>query len=137
MAGAVQFDGWMMTQTQPLRTVLLVDDEPEIRELLHEILNEHNCNVFQAENGKDAFQLSRNEKIDVLITDLIMPEQEGIETVRQFRQTYPEMKIIAISGAADVYLHMARILGADATLRKPLNLVAITSLLQRMLNSAS
>lgn len=127
----------MTMTTKRLRSVLLVDDEPEIRDILREILDEHDCRVLEANNGKEAFQISRTEKIDILITDLLMPEQEGIETIRQFRNVDPDVKIIAMSGAPEpIYLHMARMLGADATLSKPLNLTAVSSILRRMLKRA-
>ena len=115
------------------RSVLLVDDEPQIREILRELLEERGCKVFEAQNGREAFHVCQTEKVEVLITDLLMPEQEGIETIQRFRNAYPQMKIIAISGAPAVYLDVAKALGADATFRKPLHLTSISRLVGRML----
>lgn len=79
--------------------------------------------VLEAGNGREAaHQLAQHPyRVDLLITDLVMPEQEGIETIQHLRRKYPHLKIIAISGALDsAYLEVARYLGADRALPKPL-----------------
>jgi len=122
--------------TFPDKTILIVDDEPEIRDLIEEVASPYECRILQAENGKEAWKIAQNQPIELLITDLMMPEQEGIETIQQFRRAYPELRLIAISGAMDgIYLRIARQLGADATLGKPLNLETISRLIGRFLNS--
>lgn len=123
----------MKNEPTRLKSVLLVDDEPQIRQMLREVIEEQQYRVIEAANGRAAFRLSQVEKIDLLITDLMMPDQEGIETIRQFREIYPDLKIVAISGGEPVYLRAAGKLGADAMLRKPLDLDVFSNLLNEML----
>jgi len=124
----------MMFPDRP-KTVLVVDDEPEIRELLQEIASQHECRVLQAEHGEAAWKIAQGEPVHLLITDLMMPERDGIETMQQFRTAYPDLKVIAISGRMDgPYLRMARMLGADATLPKPLDMETLSALIGEFLN---
>lgn len=106
--------------------VLIVDDERDIREILRMWFEEENYTVFEAENGKEAVKIQQKVSADVLICDLIMPVQEGIETISLFRQNYPGVGIIAISGGGkigpDSYLAVARQLGAWKVFRKPLDI---------------
>ena len=103
------------------KTVLVVDDERGIRKLLHEILESAGYEVLEAANGKEAMRLVKNHEVDVVLTDIVMPEQEGIETVRALRTEYPQIRIIVMSGAFDgQYLKVAKMLGAHATLEKPI-----------------
>lgn len=107
------------TMARPL-TILVVDDEDDVRELLADILSEAGHRVRQAEDGKAAMLRLAELSVDLLITDLIMPEREGLETISRIRTERPEMKIIAMSGSFEPsYLRAARLLGADRTLQKP------------------
>jgi DNA-binding NarL/FixJ family response regulator len=76
---------------------------------------------MEAGNGRQAMQqITQNADIDLMITDLVMPEQEGIETIRMVRKVRPDLKVIAMSGAAGgSYLGSATMLGASASLQKP------------------
>jgi PAS domain S-box-containing protein len=101
--------------------ILLVDDEDSVRRLLCLILSRAGYEVTEAANGREAIREVRKSHIDLVITDLVMPEQEGIETIRILRQQSPGTRIIAISGAAGGrYLDIADALGADAILPKPI-----------------
>ena len=106
--------------------VLIVDDERDIRAILRMWCEEENFTVFEAENGKEAIKIQEKVSADVLICDLIMPVQEGIETIALFRQNYPAVGIIAISGGGkigpDSYLEVAKQLGAWKVFRKPLDI---------------
>jgi YesN/AraC family two-component response regulator len=78
------------------------------------------------EDGGRAIAKLAAEPVDLLITDLVMPGQEGIETIAQARREYPQMKILAISGfSSGEYLRMAKVLGANETLAKPLDLAVL------------
>jgi CheY-like chemotaxis protein len=78
--------------------------------------------VIEAADGKQALEEALARQVDLVITDLVMPEQEGIETVRALRQDMPGVGIIAISGAFDgQFLKTAQMLGADAVLAKPVS----------------
>jgi DNA-binding response OmpR family regulator len=101
-------------------SVLIIDDEPEVRSLLRCILEAHGFRVIEAENGRLGQEYAEREMVDVVVTDLVMPEKEGIETIVWLRRSCPEKKIIAISGAfGGSYLKVATALGADAALAKP------------------
>ena len=113
-------------QTPPLdsgsQKILVVDDEDSIRGLFHDLLTAEGYEVTVASDGRQACELLRQGvNLDLVITDLIMPNQEGIETIRAIRQQFPAVRIIAISGAfGGKFLRMAKLLGADATLTKPI-----------------
>jgi CheY-like chemotaxis protein len=78
--------------------------------------------VIEAANGKQAFKEALAKRVDLVITDLVMPEQEGIETIQALRRDVPGIGIIAISGAfKGQFLKTARFLGADAVLNKPVS----------------
>jgi CheY-like chemotaxis protein len=104
------------------RTILVVDDEDSIRGLFRELLTAEGYRVVVASDGRQACEMLRQGmNPDLVITDLVMPNQEGIETIRAIRQQFPTVRIIAISGAfGGKFLRMAKLLGADATLTKPI-----------------
>lgn len=101
--------------------IVLIDDEPLIRSVVADVLKHAGHAVALAADGKEGVALLRSCAADLVITDLVMPEMEGIELIRQLRREFPALKIVAISGAgdSDAYLKAARILGAHATLAKP------------------
>jgi len=105
-----------------IRRVLVVDDEPTMRDLLNELLAESGFKVSVASGGREAREHVRTDPVDLIITDLMMEEEEGIELIRSLRREYPELKIIAMSGAfGSDLLTAARALGANATLSKPIS----------------
>ena len=102
--------------------ILVADDEAGVRGFLRIALERGGYEVIEAEDGKQAFELARGGKVDLVITDLVMPEQEGIETILALRKDVPGVGIIAMSGAFEGdFLAVARKLGAQAALRKPVN----------------
>ncbi len=104
-------------------SILVVDDDDAVRRLLRTMLESAGYEVREAPNGKVAMREFDREPADLLITDIFMPEQEGMETIGALRRTHPSLGIIAISGmAGDYYLKMAELLGARATLLKPLRM---------------
>lgn len=103
--------------------ILLVDDDDPFRHMLAITLTKMGHEVMEARDGREGLQLSAAEPPDIVITDLIMPEKEGLETIGTLRRTQPEVKIIAMSGGSrDTgidYLSVAKRLGAMRTLEKP------------------
>ena len=103
--------------------VLVVDDDFQMREMLGVILQRKGYDVITAADGRLAVQLQKKSPFDLVITDIIMPEKEGLETISELRHSYPCLKIIAISGGGrhrpGGYLELARQLGADRILAKP------------------
>lgn len=106
-----------------MATILIIDDEDAIRSIIRRVLEREGHTVHDAPNGGIGIQRARSELPDVVITDLIMPEREGIETIQELRGEFPGLKILAISGAGSVEeggpLMDAELLGADASLAKP------------------
>ena len=109
------------------RTILVVDDEDGIRSLLQELLEAAGHHAMVAADGRDALKvLAQGETVDLVITDLVMPNQDGVETVPEIRRRYPQTKIIAMSGAfGGQFLRTAELLGASATLAKPINAASL------------
>ena len=105
--------------------ILVIDDDNVTRLMLWRILEKEGYEVFEASNGEKGIQINRTQPADLIITDIIMPEKEGIETIRELKEEFPDVKIIAISaggrGAPEIYLKMATGFGAADTIKKPIN----------------
>ena len=97
--------------------ILLVEDEERIRSLLKEVLESEGYEVQEVSSGKEALQSHARSPPDLILTDIVMPDTEGIEMIIKIRKSDPNVKIVAMSGGD--YLAMARKLGADCTLTKP------------------
>ena len=119
--------------------VLLVEDDRELREMLKLSLSRRNYTVIEAENGKDAIAHFKPSITDIVITDLIMPEEDGMKVVIKLRELKPSLKIIAISGGGKVgpgsYLNLAKALGADAIYSKPFSINDLIAKIEQLLES--
>jgi DNA-binding response OmpR family regulator len=104
--------------------ILVFDDEPSILLLIKKMLEKAGHEVDIALNGKEGMKLFEKNRPDLLITDILMPEKEGLETIFELRRKYSELKIIAISGGGRIgpegYLPSAKLFGADMVFQKPL-----------------
>jgi two-component system, cell cycle sensor histidine kinase and response regulator CckA len=119
-------------------SILVADDDSEIRALLRTVLEESGYRVFTAENGKKAVAILKDTPIHLLLTDLVMPEQEGMETIVQVRKRYPDLQIVAVSGAfAGPILDAASHFGANAILEKPLQIDEVLRVVQTLLGQRS
>ncbi len=119
----------------PAECILIVDDEAPIRQLLVEYFGQLGYTTAEACNGLDALDQVRAIGPALVILDLVMPEQEGIETIHEIRKTHKDLKIIAVSGAfAGQFLRTAELLGANAVLPKPLNLAELGGLVKKLLS---
>jgi DNA-binding NtrC family response regulator len=117
--------------------ILIIDDEVTIRDLLIKILEREGYETMNASNGKEGVKLYRENPVDLVITDLIMPEKEGIETIMELRRDFRDVKIIAMSGGGKIdpetYLQIAKTLGAIETLAKPFDLKKVLKTVQELL----
>ncbi|MCX6629780.1 MAG: response regulator, partial [Candidatus Solibacter sp.] len=112
----------LLAPTVRASRILVADDEAGVRAFLRKVLEHGGYEVTEAADGKQALRQALAGHVDLVITDLIMPEQEGIETIQALRREAPRIGIIAISGAfGGQFLKMAHILGADALLSKPVS----------------
>lgn len=118
--------------------ILVVDDEIELRTLLRKILTRRGHDVIEAENGSMAISIvERDEKLDMIITDIFMPDTDGIEVLRHLRAGYPDLKIVVMSGGGNRvsrgYLPAATALGADHVIEKPFDPSAVGEQIETLL----
>ena len=114
--------------------ILLIDDDDSVRTMLRLTLAYFGHTVIEARNGKEGLDMFQHANADLLITDIVMPEKDGLEVVMELRERHPSVKIIAISGAdSGDYLDSARLMGAAKVLLKPFSsdvlMAAINALL--------
>jgi DNA-binding NtrC family response regulator len=120
-----------------MQRILLIDDDHHILLMVKKMLERAGFEVDLASNGNEGLELFKSMHADLVITDIIMPEKEGLETIREMRRLQPDLKIIAMSGggkiSADNYLETAKIFGASTILEKPFSqktmILAVTDLL--------
>jgi CheY-like chemotaxis protein len=109
-----------------VKRILIIEDEDSVRAVLVDALHDAGYDVLEASNGKEGINLYREAPTDLIITDLIMPEKEGLGTIMELRCDSPHVKIIAMSGggmsSGNDYLRIAQKLGAKRTLSKPFDL---------------
>jgi two-component system cell cycle response regulator CpdR len=105
--------------------VLIIEDDEVMREMLMDMMESEGLSSIGAENGNIAIELLAKTKFDLVITDLIMPEREGLETIFYLKQHHPSIPIIAISGGARLepksYLSVAKTFGVNYTFEKPID----------------
>jgi len=119
--------------------ILLVEDDKDLREVLKISLSRRGFKVFEAENGKEAIIRFKPSITELVVTDLIMPEEDGLKVIMQCREKKPALKIIAISGGGKAgpasYLNLAKALGADAIFSKPFSLNDLISKIEDLLDN--
>ncbi|MFC1467178.1 response regulator [Verrucomicrobiota bacterium] len=118
-----------------MKRILVIDDEPEIRELLKDKLERSGYEVAIASNGSEGVKIFRKNPADLIVTDIIMPEKEGVEVIQEMQSEYPNVKIIAISGGGQhtsmqFCLKLAKSLGAVHTFTKPFRLADIVEVIR-------
>ena len=105
------------------KRILVIDDDIQFRTMIVEMLERKDFTVFSASDGEKGLQIWQELKPDLVITDIIMPNKEGIETIIDLKRKDKSVKIIAISGGGRINakdnLHSAKLLGASLTLAKP------------------
>ena len=121
-------------------SVLVVDDEDQLRQLIREILEQAGYQVAEARDGKEAVQQYRLAPADVVIMDILMPEQDGLETTSTLRREFPNVKIIAITGSSEMigilsFLDVAKMLGAHRALQKPFEMQTLLDTVQAELQT--
>jgi len=119
--------------------ILVIDDVAEMRTLVRRMLQHSRHTVIEAEDGEAGLAAFEERNPAIVITDLVMPKKEGIETIQQMRLFRPSTKIIAMSGSSELdpslYLDAAKKLGADATLVKPFLRSALLAVVDRLLSA--
>jgi two-component system, chemotaxis family, chemotaxis protein CheY len=121
--------------------ILVIDDDPLVRSTVARILRHRGYEAILAEDGHKGLKLFQSEAPDLVITDIIMPDREGIETIREMRAVRADVKIIAISGGGRLgnldLLAMAGKLGADEIVAKPFDAAELVAPVTRCLGAAA
>ena len=119
--------------------ILLVEDDKELREMLKMSLLRSGFTVMEAENGKEAIGHFKPLLTDLVVTDLIMPEEDGLKVIIKLKELKPSIKIIAISGGGKAgpasYLNLAKALGADAIYTKPFSINDLVAKIEELLDN--
>jgi len=121
-----------------MSNILVVDDDKSILVFIEQALSESH-QVFTTETVAGAEKISNTNSIDLLIADLVMPEKNGIDMIMEFRKIHPEIKILAISGGGGItgrfdYLPIAKLVGAEETLKKPFSISELRTSIDTILN---
>ena len=119
--------------------ILVIDDDDEIRNMVKELLVRVGYQVIEASNGEIGMRSYRNQPTDLIITDIFMPEKEGLETIMELRKDFPDVKFIAMSGGvaamnATTTLSLAGKLGAERTIAKPITRTALLVAVRKVLD---
>jgi len=118
--------------------ILVIDDEPDIRTLLNDVLTGEGHAVEVAADGREGLAAQRARPANLVITDIFMPEKEGIETIIELQRDFPAIKVIAMSGGGNRarsldYLPTASQFGAVRTLPKPFDIDVMLALVRELL----
>ena len=117
--------------------VLIVDDDPQMLRLLTDVVELDNHDVLLAQDGEMAMKYFGHQTPDLIITDILMPNKEGLELISEIREKYPKLKIIAYSGGGSTdpqsYLEFASGMGADKVFSKPMPLAELRQQIRDLL----
>ena len=107
-----------------MATILIIDDEESIRKLLKEVLERNNHRVIEAADGREGLALYQQNKVDLVLMDILMPGTDGLETTLQMTREYLDAKVIAMTGAQGDrnFLDVAKLFGARRVFEKPFDL---------------
>jgi DNA-binding NtrC family response regulator len=121
-----------------MATILIIDDDKTIVRLLSDVMRNDGYDIFTASNGKQGIQLLSQYAVDLVITDLIMHEMDGMQVISNIKSYYEDIKIIAISGGGktgpESYLPLAKIIGANEVIKKPFNINQLRTTVRQLLS---
>jgi DNA-binding response OmpR family regulator len=122
-----------------MANVLVIDDEAQIRRMLRKALEREGYKVMDAADGSEGISLFREHPTDLVLTDILMPNKEGLETIMALKRDFPEVKILAMSGGGVIdsvsCLRMAKGLGATHVYTKPFKIKALLKDIGELLNN--
>ena len=121
-----------------MSTILLVEDDTDLRKMLRKVLERESFRVLEAGTGLEAMQILNLHTPNLVVTDIIMPDQDGIGTINRLKKSHPDIKIIAISGGgrmlSEDYLGIAKMLGAHHTFNKPFDTKLFVKKVHELIN---
>ena len=120
-----------------MAAILLIEDDRDSREVIAEILTTAGHEILEASDGIEALSIARGRSVDLVVTDILMPKKDGLETISELRKIFPMMKIIAMSGSVQAvfgfeHLRTATDLGAHLVIRKPMDLEELLDAVSRV-----
>lgn len=122
-----------------MATILVIDDENEVRYAIRAVLEDHGHSVAEAETGNAGLATLETRAFDIVLCDIIMPDKEGIETIAEIRARLPAQRIVAMSGGGRImkedYLAVAAAVGATHTIAKPFDAAALTEMVDAILRN--
>lgn len=121
-----------------MKSILLIEDDTQFRKMLKQMLERQGYEVVEAKDSKEGIKLYHQAPADLIITDIIMPEKEGVETIIELKHDYPDVKIIAISGGsrgidAESCLFYVKEIGVPHTFTKPFDHKELLAVIQELL----
>jgi DNA-binding response OmpR family regulator len=126
-----------LNQQEPKKRILIIDDDQDLTSSLMEIMLEEGYEVDIANNGREGIRKQSQNPYNLIITDIIMPEEDGLEVIMWVKKTDPNTKLIAISGGgyfdSREYLIMAKELGASVILCKPFEISTLVASVKKLL----
>jgi len=122
-----------------MKKILVVDDEVSIREMVKVMLESNDFLIELAGSGVQALKVLSENDIDLVVTDIVMPQENGIDLIMDMRKSYANIPIIAISGGGGIegrfnYLEIAKLVGANQILEKPFKAEALRKVVSELLN---
>jgi len=125
-----------------MKRILVIDDDIQMRQMLRQTLEKEGYEVVDAANGKEGVDLYRQAPTDLVITDIIMPEKEGVETIFELRHDFPNIKIIAISGGSRNFdaqdcLGYAKQVGVSFAFSKPFDMKELLGAISELFEDAA
>ena len=124
-----------------MKTLMVVDDDQQVREMLTLMLRQAGYDVVAVDDGAHVLAALGEHPADLVLIDILMPEKEGLGTIREVRAAFPGIRVVAMSGggviAADLYLELAKRMGADRTIAKPCERAELLGLIGELLGPAT
>lgn len=120
--------------------ILVVDDEASVRKMVTNMIASVGYEVIEASSGAEAYDACKEASIDLIITDVVMPDKNGIDLIMEVKEEYPNLPVIAISGGGGItgrfdYLEIAKLVGAKIILKKPFTTTELRSAVDNILNN--
>ena len=121
-----------------MKKILVIEDDSQLREMLRQTLEREGYTVVDIPNGREALDLHQQHEMDLVITDIFMPEKDGVETIMELKRVSPDLKIIAVSGGSryvrdENALKAAKEFGAEHVIFKPFEQKEILSAVEQLL----
>lgn len=121
-----------------MQTILIIEDDEQIRDIIRQTAELLNYGTLTASDGAEGIKILKEQDVDLIVTDIIMPRKEGIETIVEAKIINPSVKIIAVSGGGRIgpksYLELAEGFGADRVFTKPFELEELVEAIDSLLN---